>query len=189
MKKPQYLHSLIKNPVNTSYDGKDQDEEVLLLVRRSLIAAFVWFLSGMAYFVVPFFVIPYISKIHLEGNPVFSSMFIFSLIFFWYLFLFGYFFREFLDWYFEVLLITNKKIIDIDRGATNISETLLTNVQDVTSETPSVIGQIFNVGSIKIQTAAETKEFEFSFMDDPSKVRDFLSDIVAKKGNHEHGLQ
>lgn len=189
MKRPQYLNSLIKNPANTSYDGKDHDEEVLLLVRRSLIATFIWFLSGLAYFVLPFFVIPYISKMRLEGNPIFSNMFIFSLIFFWYLFLFGYFLREFLDWYFEVLLITNKKIIDIDRGATNISETLLTNVQDVTSETPSVIGQFFNIGSIKIQTAAETKEFEFSMMDDPSKVRDFLSDIVAKKGNHEHGLQ
>lgn len=124
-----------------------------------------------------------------EGSPAFSNFFIFSLIFFWYVFIFGYFLREFLDWYFEVLLITSKKIVDIDRGATNISETPLTNVQDVTSETPSMIGQIFNIGSIKIQTAAESKEFEFNLMDDPSKVRDFLSDIVAKKGNDGHGIK
>lgn len=189
MKKPQYLNSLIKNPINTSYDGKDHDEEVLLLVRRSLVTTLTWFIGGLLYFIVPFFVIPYIRKMSYEGNPAFSDLFIFSLIFFWYVFLFGYFLREFLDWYFEVLLITNKKIIDIDRGATNISETPLTNVQDVTSETPSMIGQIFNIGSIKIQTAAESKEFEFSLMDDPSKVRDFLSDIVAKKGNGGHGIK
>ena len=102
--------------------------------------------------------------------------------------LFGYLLREFLDWYFEVFLVTTKKIIDIDSGATNISEALLTNIQDVTSETPSMLTQIFNIGNIKIQTAAETKEFEFEMVDNPSKVRDFIPDVVARKDSTSHGI-
>lgn len=189
MRRPQYLNSLIKNPKNTSYEGKDHDEEVLLLIRRSLITTYVWLVGGVAYFITPFVIIPLIKRAAYNDVPVFDSFFIFSLTFFWYLSLFGYLLREFLDWYFEAFLVTNKKIIDIDRGATNISETLLTNVQDVTSETPSMLAQIFNIGNVKIQTAAETKEFEFGMVDDPSKVRDFISDTVARKDSRPHGIK
>lgn len=188
MEKPQYLTSLIKNPRNTSYEGKDHDEEVLLLVRQSLISTIGWVIGTAVFFIIPFFLVPYLSEVHHNGEVVFDKMFILSLTFFWYLVLFGFIFQKFLDWYFEALLVTTKKVIDIDKGATNISETLLTNVQDVTSETPSVVGQIFNIGSIKIQTAAETKEFEFNMVDDPSTVRDFISDMVARKGNKHHGI-
>lgn len=189
MKRPQYLNSVIKNPANTSYDGKDHDEEVLLLIRRSIITTFTWLVGGMVYFVTPFVIIPIIKRTAYDGNALFDNFFILSLIFFWYMSLFGYLLREFLDWYFEVFLVTTKKIIDIDRGATNISETLLTNVQDVTSETPSIFAQIFNIGNVKIQTAAETKEFEFGMVDDPSKVRDFISDMVARKDSGSHGIK
>lgn len=188
MKRPQYLNSLIKNPSNTSYEGKDRDEEVLLLIRRSLITNFTWLFGGIIYFIVPFITIPLLRRAAYENSAVFDNFFIFSLTFFWYLSLFGYLLREFLDWYFEVFLVTTKKIIDIDKGATNISETLLTNVQDVTSETPSMFAQIFNIGNIKIQTAAETKEFEFGMVDNPSKVRDFISDTVARKDQTSHGI-
>jgi len=188
MKRPQYLNSLIKNPENTSYEGKDHDEEVLLLIRRSIVTTFTWFIGGIVYFVTPFIIIPLIKSVTYDGRAVFDNFFILCLIFFWYMSLFGYLLREFLDWYFEVFLVTTKKIIDIDKGATNISETLLTNVQDVTSETPSMFAQIFNIGNIKIQTAAETKEFEFGMVDDPSKVRDFISDTVARKDQTSHGI-
>ncbi len=187
MKRPQYLSSLIKNPANTSYEGKDHDEEVLLIVRRSLITTFMWLIGGVVCFIIPFIIIPLLKKAVYNGNPLFDNFFIFSLTFFWYLSLFGYLLREFLNWYFEVFLVTSKKIIDIDRGAMNISETLLTNVQDVTSETPSMFAQIFNIGNVRVQTAAETKEFEFVMVDNPSKVRDFISDMIARKDSRPHG--
>jgi hypothetical protein len=52
----------------------------------------------------------------------------------------------------------------------------------------SVIGQVFNIGSIHIQTAAEREEFEFSMIDNPSAVRDTISDLISKNGGNKSGI-
>ena len=189
MNRPLFLKSLIKDPVNTSYEGKDSDETVKLLIRRSLLSVIGCVALSILLFFIPFLTFPYLPKIQIEGQQLLRPIFIFSLTFFWYVALFGFVFQSFLNWYFEVLLITNKKIIDIDRGATNISETPLNNVQDVTSKMNTVIGQVFNIGSIHIQTAAEREEFEFSMIDNPSAVRDTISDLISKNGGRGHGLK
>jgi len=188
MNKPLLLKSLIKNPENTSYEGKDNDEVVIMLVRQSLVSVLRWIIISVIFFIIPFFLIPFLSALQYEGENVFNSIFILSFTLFWYIALFGYVFQEFLNWYFEVLLVTNKKIIDIDKGATNISETFLNNIQDVTSKMSTVMGQVLNIGSIHIQTAAEREEFEFHLVDNPSTVRDTISDLVAKKGGRNHGV-
>ena len=188
MSKSSHLKSFIKNPENTSYKGKDSDENIVFLIRQSSWATAGWVLSTIFLAVIILFIFPHLSKINYNGEKIFNDGFILLLAVFSYIVLFGHVFPKFLDWYFEVFLVTTKKIIDIDRGATNISETLLTNVQDVTSETPSIFMQLFNIGNIKIQTAAETKEFEFGMVDDPSKVRDFISDTVARKDQTSHGI-
>jgi hypothetical protein len=187
MNKPVILQSLIRNPKNTSYEGKDNDEVVIMLIRQSLLSVLGWLISGAFFFMVPFFLIPFLSNLHYEGERIFNALFLLSFTAFWYLALFGYVFERFLNWYFEVLLVTNKKIIDIDSGAMNISETFLNNIQDVTSKMSTVLDQVLNIGSIHIQTAAEREEFEFHLVDNPSMVRDALSDLVAKKGK-KHGL-
>lgn len=187
MNKPLILKSVIRNPKNTSYEGKDDDEVVIMLIRQSLISVIGWLISGAFFFMIPFALVPFLSTLQYEGERVFNALFLLCFTAFWYLSLFGYTFERFLNWYFEVLLVTNKKIIDIDRGATNISETFLTNIQDVTSKMSTVLGQVLNIGSIHIQTAAEREEFEFHLVDNPSMVRDAISDLVAKKGRG-HGV-
>ena len=188
MNKPLFLKSLIKDPANTSYEGKDQDETVKLLVRRSLLSLLGWVSLSVLLFFIPFFLTPYVSKLQIDHTQIISPSFLFSINFFWYVALLGFIFQNFLNWYFEVLLVTSKKIIDIDRGATNISETPLNNIQDVTSKMTSVIGQVFNIGSIHIQTAAEREEFEFSMIDNPSAVRDTISDLISKNGGNKRGV-
>jgi hypothetical protein len=182
MKKPLFFRSLLRNPPNTSYEGKDNDEIVIMLIRQSLISTISWIVTAVFFFIIPFFLIPFLSNLEYMNEKVFNSSFIFGFTLFWFIALFGYIYQKFLEWYFEVLLVTNKKIVDMDRGATNISETFLNNVQDVTSKMSSVLGQIFNIGSIHIQTAAEREEFEFHLVDNPSEIRDAISDLVSKKG-------
>jgi len=188
MNKPIFLRSIIKNPHNTSYEGKDQDEVVKLLIRQSLITTIGWIIFSMILFFTPFFLMPFLRQLEYKGVTVFNGLFILGFTSFWYISLFGYIFQSFLNWYFEVLLVTNKKIIDIDKGCTNISETPLNNIQDVTSKMASVIGQVLNIGSIHIQTAAEREEFEFHLIDNPSVVRDSISDMISKEGHKKHGL-
>lgn len=189
MNRHQFFRSLIKNPENTSYEGKDNDEVVHLLIRRSPLALVKNIVITIIFFILPLYVFPFLFNLRYEGIAVFDRNFAFCIQIFWYLALFGYIFQWFLNWYFEVFLVTNKKIIDVDRGSTNISETFLINVEDVTSKMASVVGQVLNIGSIHIQTAAEREEFEFEMVDNPSEIRDAISDLVSKERHKNDELR
>jgi len=179
------LGSLVKAPKHTSYEGKDADENILYIIRRS-----VWvllpplILLGAAVFIptiIPLFAGGDITQIlhSWEVAPGFAT----SVVIFWYLGCFFYLLQALIIWYFNVLVITNKKIIDLDvRGILykNTSEASLRNVEDVTSTVTGTMGTVFNIGTVSFQTAAEEREFEFEFVDDPSKVRDIISDLVME---------
>ncbi|MFH1648120.1 MAG: hypothetical protein ABIA11_00090, partial [Patescibacteria group bacterium] len=65
-------------------------------------------------------------------------------------------------------------------SCTDVSETTLSNVQDVSSKVKGTWGVVLDIGDIFIQTSAEQREFEFLDVSNPSKVRDEIADLVAK---------
>ncbi|NMB91723.1 hypothetical protein GYA37_02660 [candidate division WWE3 bacterium] len=181
------LKSFIKNPPNTSYQGRDNDERIILVIRKSLVAVYKWVLMFILLLIIPIFLMPWLASLQYNNYFIFTAGFIRCLTAFWYLFSIGFTFQNFLNWYFEVLLVTNKKVVDIDNSCTNISEATLNNIQDVTSKISKGWEQILNIGSIYIQTAAEREEFEFDTIDNPSFVRDAIADLISKhKGHHGH---
>jgi len=179
--------SFIADPQRTSYDGADADENVKYVLRRSKITNIPWLIATVIMIALPVFGVPYILGIKFSGEIVFKENYVFVATLFWYLATFGFFFQKFVNWFFNVLVITNKKLVDMDfigLAYKNISETMLYNIEDVTSNITGIVGTIFNVGDVFIQTAAEMREFEFIGADDPSKVRDLIIDLVEKTKGH-----
>ena len=179
--------SFIADPQRTSYDGADADENVKYVLRRSKITNIPWLIATVIMIALPVFGVPYILGIKFSGEIVFKENYVFVATLFWYLATFGLFFQKFVNWFFNVLVITNKKLVDMDfigLAYKNISETMLYNIEDVTSNITGIVGTIFNVGDVFIQTAAEMREFEFIGADDPSKVRDLIIDLVEKTKGH-----
>jgi len=171
-----------KNPDNTSYDGEDQDEKILYVQRASLLTTLPWIFASFVFLILPFAADPFLRSFQYNGEKVVSYSFLAILTLFWYLFTFGFFFHNFASWYFNVYIITTKKIIDMDfYGLTykNISETTLDNIEDVTSQVKGTLGTIFNYGDVYVQTAGEKREFDFVAIDDPGRTRDIISDLAA----------
>lgn len=180
------ISSFVKNPKDTTYDGEDRDEEILYVLRRAFITNFTWITVTVILAFVPIFLDPYLRSFRYEGEPLVSLVFIFVLTVFWYIFTFGYAFVHFLNWYFNVYIITTKKIVDIDFHGLlykNISEATLYNIEDVTSVVSGAVNVVFNIGDVFIQTAGERREFDFELVPNPSSVRDLISDLVAEKRN------
>ncbi|HLD51526.1 hypothetical protein A3K34_04390 [candidate division WWE3 bacterium RIFOXYC1_FULL_40_10] len=176
------LKSFVKNPEKTHYYGEDNDEQILFVFRASMLTIIPWVTLSALFAILPVFVVPALSSLHYNGTNLISGGFLFSFLLFWYLFSLGYFFQNFLNWYFNVHIVTSKKIVDMDFHGIlykNISETTLTNIEDVTSTVKGTIGIVFNIGDVIIQTAAENPEFEFSKVANPAKIRDLIADLVA----------
>jgi hypothetical protein len=91
-------------------------------------------------------------------------------------------FERFLNWFFNIHIITNKRVMDMDFDHLlhrNISEAPLRNIEDITYTISGAIETVFNFGTVSIQTAAEKRELEFYQVADPAKIQDLLSDMVS----------
>jgi hypothetical protein len=172
-----FVKSLLENPPHTSYEGEDKDEVILYVLRQSFWRNVGWITGSILLVFVPFIVLPLLPSFI---DPALKL----TIVMFWYLVLFGYTFQRFINWFFNVYIISNKKIIDVDFHGIlykNISEAALTSVEDVTSVVKGAMGVTFNIGDVLIQTAGESREFDFEGVDNPSKVRDIISDLVTKR--------
>jgi uncharacterized membrane protein YdbT with pleckstrin-like domain len=181
------LKAFIKNPEKVSYDGKDNDEQILYIVRKSKLTLVPHFFGLLVAVIAPIVILPFVIRFNIANGFLFKDTFITALTVFWYLMSFGYLLMVFVNWYFNVLIISNKKIIDIDVNGLlykNISEAALRNIEDVTSTVKGTFSTIFNLGEVSIQTAGEKREFEFTMMDNPSQVRDVISDLVSNLKVH-----
>lgn len=180
------LSSSIRKPYNTKFQGEDHDERIKYIFRRSFITNFGWiFITGVMLFTPSFMSILFASSL-LQDTPSLSSRTSLILILFWYLVTFGFAFQNFINWFFNVYIITNKKIIDMDfHGmlSKNISEASLKNVEDVTSNVTGTLRIAFNFGHVYIQTSAKQREFDFVDVSNPSKVRDIVADLAMEIKN------
>ena len=175
--------SWIKNPINVVFDGEDPDEEILLVLRRHLIKNLGWVLISALFAVIPTISRVIVDSSSFNTTTVFLPELIFVLWVFWYLFTFGFILENFLSWFFNAYIVTNKRIVDMDFHGVlfrNISEAPLRNIEDVTHTISGAAQVVFNYGDVVIQTAAEKREFEFSLVPNPSVVQDVISDLVSK---------
>lgn len=182
------MRAFLKKPLKSVFDGQDPGEEILFLLRRSWWTNLGWLILFVIFLFAPIILSPVVDMLGTNPtlDPPMSLMFIVYL--FWYLFTFCYFFQNYLNWFFNIYIITDRKVIDIDFNGLlhkSFSEAPLRNIEDVTSKIAGFFQMVFHVGDVYIQTAAEKREFEFHGIDNPSRIRDILSDMVSEHRNRE----
>jgi len=162
----------------TQYDG----EEVVLLLRQHPITQlkriFLIFLLILAPLTLKWF--PLIDFL--------PDRFQFIIILFWYLLVFAFILEAFLTWYFNVYIITDERVIDIDFYNLiykEISDAEIENIEDVTVVQGGVLATIFNYGSVEIQTAAEKPQFEFANVPNPAVVARVLQVLQLEEKQEE----
>ena len=82
------------------------------------------------------------------------------------------------NYYLDVLIVTNKRIIDIEQfGLFSRDQASLPikNVQDIKVKVVGLIPELLKFGNLDIQTAGEAKEFEIRDLRDPEKVKNIIN--------------
>lgn len=93
-----------------------------------------------------------------------------------------FFMGQFVDYYLDITIVTNDRIIDIEQKGIfgrQISELDLARIQDVNSEVKGIIASMFNYGLVEIQTAGDEANFEMADAHDPHGVRQRIIELSA----------
>lgn len=96
------------------------------------------------------------------------------------------FFVSWLNYYLDVWIITNERIINITQQRLFhriVSEQKLYRVQDVTWQIEGVLGNLFKFGNVTIQTAGEQGKFTFEHIPDPEAVAKAIMHLLEQIEN------
>jgi len=161
------LSSFLVRPHVFTFQEKDEEEEILVALRPHWITNVGWILITIAMVLGPTLIK---SLALINGLPA-KYQILGEL--FWYLTTFAFAFEKFLSWYFDVYIITDERVVDIDFNNLlnkKYSEAKLSMIQDVTSKQIGMGQTMFNYGQVLIQTAAEINELRFDNIPNPDKI-------------------
>lgn len=170
----------IAQPNGVKFENQHEKEPILLVLRRHPILNVPWILVSILMLLAPILIFPIFPFV----SAVFPGIFGFFATVGWYLLTSAYIIESFLNWYFNIYIITDERIIDVDFYSLiykEVSEAKLEKIEDVTATTAGFWGAVFNYGTIAIQTAAEKREFEFEAVPYPAKVTKFLNELIIEE--------
>ncbi len=174
--------SYVENPENCSFEGQDPQEKILLLLRAHPITNLSWIIPAILLFFLPFVIGLALSFFSIPPNIIPEP---FGLVFllFNFLLIMSIVFEGFLYWYFNVYIVTNKNIIDIDFHSIlykNIDVAPLRNIEDTQSSMIGILHSIFHYGHVYIQTAGAARNIDLVDVPRPHHVADFILDESHK---------
>jgi uncharacterized membrane protein YdbT with pleckstrin-like domain len=100
------------------------------------------------------------------------------------IFIWIYGFFVWIDYYFDIWVITNERIINIEQKGLfvrSLSEVKFEKIQDVTVEVTGFIPTILNYGDVFVQTAAEKERFVFRQIANPYETKDLIMNLQKKQ--------
>jgi len=165
-------------PDHVNFVNQEPEEAVVLLLRRHPITNLKWLAFAFLSILAPAF---FTVLSPFEGIPARFQL-IFVVI--WYLLTFAYTFEKFLSWYFNVNIVTDERIIEVDfinLVYREITDANIDQIQDVTVEIGSAARTFFNYGDVIIQTAAQVPKIEFDAVPRPDEVAKILRELRVEE--------
>jgi uncharacterized membrane protein YdbT with pleckstrin-like domain len=170
------LHSFCLYP-SFNFDGQHSDEQVILVLRAHPITQIFWLINtiilGIVLLIIDYFFPAFLNYFQYVFFNIFSLAFIFAYMWF-----------NFLSWFFNVGIITNERVIDIDFSSVlykEITETQLNRIQDLTNKSGGFLESFVNFGNLFIQTAGTEANIEFLNIPKPSLAASIINELLDEK--------
>ncbi len=164
--------------MNFTFPGQRSDEQVILVSHRHWIAYAPDMLFGIVGAIAPFIVLAVLpmADVDVASSPTRNILVVaYSL---WFFALTTWLFIRWLDYYLDLCVITDSRVVDIDQFGLfrrNVAELEFDEVQDVTVTKSGILAAVFNFGHIEIQTAGEKRNFFYNTVPNPEYIVSVLS--------------
>jgi uncharacterized membrane protein YdbT with pleckstrin-like domain len=157
-----------------------EDENIIIVIHRhwfDILKNFFLVFLMILFIIGSYFIIPTLFS-DLSMSPYKEVLLLIENFFAMLTLLF--FFLIWIDYYFDVWIVTNKRIINIEqRGlfSREVSELELDKIQDVSANVLGVIPTFLNYGDVLIQTAGEKEKFVFKKVSAPYEIKDLIMSL------------
>lgn len=170
------------------FPSQQPNENIVIVVREH------WFLLFKKIFLVVLLsVLPHLAKQLLTNTDIFersatAGMIFNSFIGVYYLGLLVAVLVIFTLYYLNVHIVSEQRVVDIDQVgllSREVSELNIETIEDVTSHTKGLIGNILDYGTVFVQTAGGVERFEFDNVPNPSAIASTILDLYEKHDRKE----
>jgi hypothetical protein len=177
------------NPKSAGFDTQNPYEKLFILIRGHMLINLGWVITSIVMLCIPFVVYILLIQFDIEiGEFLNTQAQIVAGLIYLSVFL-SYVFFNFIDWYYDIYLITNERLIDYNFSpltSVHVSEIALQDIQDIKVSTIGFMPNIFGYGNVIVSSASRRGTFEFHAVPKPSKFRDNigdLTDLVKRRGH------
>lgn len=162
--------------------GLRHDEQVVRVIRRHVLTVIPSLLLYSLLVTIPLVVLTVFGDILTQyfGANIVNAVFVLGSSAF-YIFVCMFLFLQFIDYYLDVLVITNKRLMNVVQTGLfkrRASETSLFRIQDITVETKGVAQMMLGYGKLTVQTAAEEERFILEHIPHATVVARLIMDYV-----------
>lgn len=186
-------------PHDVHFATQNKGERIFVKLRSHIATNLGWLIRGSFLLVMPILVVLFFGSLELffigiENDNLASSLLDVNnlinmvplslrigMLLLYFSFVGSYFLIHFLNWYFNIYLVTNERMKHIQFRAFHgkiISEAPLKNIEDITQRISGFGPSVFNYGDVRVQTSAQKNRFFFDQVPDPTWFRDTLADLA-----------
>ena len=168
--------SLVMFPKKIKSELLQEGESMVLLVRQhplTLVGPFLLMLLALG--------APAVMMMW-SGLAALNPLFLMAIWIFWYVAVLGVSLSFAIIWFYNVNILTNKRIISVSFPyilQTKTATTSFSKVEDHSVKANGFWESILSYGTVEIQTAGEQREFAFSKIPHPEEVNALLSELMV----------
>lgn len=174
------LTAFAVNPTRLRFETQEQGEKIILFVRQHFIVNVPWILGTILLLIAPTVIFPILFRA-LSLNMTFPASYYVVGTMFWYLATFGFALSSFIGWFFNIYIVTNERIVDIDFFYLlykKFSQAELTKIQDINYTSGGILAATFNFGNVVVETAGEAPNIDFELVPFPEKVMEMIRELT-----------
>lgn len=170
-------------PEHISFIEQEPSEKIELFLRQHAVTNVGWIFVTILTTLAPVIVLQLDSafKINLFTNV--PNILLVDGLILWYMLVLAYTLEKFLYWYYNIYIVTNIHIVDVDFFSLllrRITDLELKDIESVRTEMGGIIRPLFNFGHVIIETAAKEQRALFEDVPHPDVVADRIEDLRGK---------
>lgn len=169
------LSSYCPDPKSCRFADQQDQEKIKLLLRRHWWTNLKWILITTFMILLPIVFAAFPQVFVFWPVTPKDAKIIFLVA--WYFLTAFYLFENFLLWYYNVFLVTDERVLDLDFFGlfnTDSSEAELEQIQDISHSQGGFAQLIFNFGNVYVQTAADQIKIEILGVSKPTEVHKMI---------------